>query len=203
MNKYLVCIYSLLLLGCTNFNPSNNCPIENDKLADLFFYIDSSFVKEKECFYIVKSNYFDKNIFNGKLLKKENSVLINFSKSNDEYELFFSFDATIGTKNYIHIYQRNWKNKSPDEKVMEAYQISLEQVVNNTNEKVAILKLHQIANGFENLPTLDVIVFFSSRKGFIGSYYLNPNFPFAIIGKAGNILEDIIDYSKFTDYTLE
>lgn len=192
----------LTILRCRETKSFGSCNFALTPSSRMFLFVDSIFETNFPCVYHINSSYFEAELFMGKLTFKDKTVLVNFTNEDGCWEDFFSFKESKGSQNKITIRHRNWKEKKPDEVIQIEYTVILENILKIKNDKIAHLRIVDVIHSNPEIGNMDAIVFFSSAKGFIGSYYSSTLEPCLIISAAGNILENQIDYSGYSFVTI-
>ncbi len=95
----------------------------------------------------------------------------------------------------INVYQYAWVPDAPDSLQNNVHKVIINDIIENGDEKFVKFTIKGLITGFPELGTMDGIIFFSTKSGFIGSYFLMPDQPEIILEKRGNILENLINYS--------
>lgn len=196
-NNYIIYLLFLMIFaGCDKLSKKEGqCFQFQDKSkfknSKLLLYIDSEM--DNECVYDLNSFYLDKLqekqfIFDG------SNAFIKLTSSK-EFDLMFSFDDEIRKKRKIKIKHRNWFNNKGNEYIVKSYSVELLEKKEHKNEKFIVLKINKLITAFKEIGIMDGVLVFSDKKGFIGSYYQNPDEPMKIVQKSGDILENLIDYS--------
>lgn len=158
----------------------------------LILYIDS-LVSTDSCIYTLASAYLDE--FSGRFyFDGRNGYFLGAEQSS--YQLMFSIVGKEGSKNKISIRHRDWLESSSSSETQD-YVVSLDRIFKEDSSTLTVLRINGLITAFREVGMLDAVVFFSSDKGFIGSYYSDPQYPDLVIERKGDILEDFIDYENY------
>lgn len=200
--KYCWIIFILLILIFPSCKKDNSiygqCFIENSYPGNgqkLLISIDLQV--NSNCVYKLNSSYLDSNVSKKLLFDGINAFVILNNEVN-KFELLFSYNDPVGSTKKIKITDRNWLEQNGLQYKTRTYDAELMQKLTVNNERFSIIKIHQLITAFHDIGNMNGIVFFSDKKGFVGSYYQIPTHPHEIIQKAGYILEDKIDYSEYS-----
>lgn len=139
-------------------------------LADVYFWADSTPIASKAY-----------------VSKHDESLYVQILKPESPSVKFFDFKATIGKTYQVLIPFKEIKHSKVD--------IQLEKIYKNLSG--GNVYKYVIFNGFNYFDQwLDEVVFIDVNRGFIGSYFKDPEDDKYIIAPVGDILRNEIDYSN-------
>lgn len=184
----------IFYIGCQTYDQNNaKCftkSIEYEKKERSVFYLEN--LANSKCIYIVNSGW--SNFENtGRLYYAGNNVYVDLANEK-KYCLFTSIKDSIGTKRNIKILTMNTYN---DKIIPEYHEIKLIGKYKTNNENYLVIKIKNFVPAIDKeIGIMDAVVFFSDHHGFIGSYLSPIKDTSVLLEKNGNILENLIDYSK-------
>jgi hypothetical protein len=200
MNKKVITGLALVIFGaCRNItHPISPVCFSSEITSKSDFIFTTSLLREGECNYRLTSPFLE-NLPNNQLIFDGDNVYVNLSGQSGKNELLFSFKDRVNDIHTITIKHNNWFSENNNAFRVIAYQVELINILHKNEERFAVIKIHDFIPTPEPLETgpLDGVVIFSNKQGFIGSYYQSPMEDFMIIQKTGNILDSLIDYSKY------
>ncbi|NBC05568.1 MAG: hypothetical protein GVY26_00060 [Bacteroidetes bacterium] len=196
--SFYILIFFLLFGGC-NFLQNPRCEIlanADSASSRLFLHLKS--LTNKSCLFYLGSSYFE--IDSSWVVKIDNKELVvNMDGDVTDMDVLLRFDDSIGKERGVSIRHSNWSEGKGDEKITTQVSVKLINKIKSKPETFFVLKFQNIVfTDFSEGRRLDAFVFFSNKKGFVGSYYIDPLYSKWIIQKEGNILENEIDYSGYT-----
>lgn len=188
---------AFLCWGCSDLErgycfPDVSPPFQNeDRLS--FFFLD---VDSLSCIYKVGFVFFEPcDSYSYKLLFDKDCCVVSFGSEN--WERLFCFSDSVGVSRKISFCHKLFYEET-DRSSMPKLHLSVQNVLKKKDEIYVVLRFYEVIFLPDFDRPLDLIVFFSNRRGPIGCYYFDPGYPSYIIEAKGDILEDKIDYSKFS-----
>ena len=208
MNKlyYLFIINVILYLNCSPQPNVNSCDFFRSQYTSGKPYIWFSIYKENKnklgCEYIF--NYTDLyGAGKGIMIVREDSILIKATYEKNTFDLFLHLTDTVMTKRWIEIQTQTLIDidKVQNNKIVK-HTLSVMDILKREKEKIYVLNINDMLYYPDtNGKIYSLIIFFSTYDGVIGHYYVDNKvplniYPSTIYSPRGDILSDIIDYSK-------
>jgi hypothetical protein len=195
----MIKLFFMLFLAACYSGQRSNCVlfdvVKKQKAGLPILYIDS-LVNTDSCIYTIGSTYlFD--IYDYQFYFDGNNGYVKLSPKVESFELFFSTSSSSSKLNKVNIHQYDWIGDDPAQQISETHAVLRDSVYRVGNEDIVKITIKNLATAFPEIGVLDAVLFFSVSRGFLGSFYLDPHKPTHIIEKRGDILEEIIDYSKY------
>lgn len=179
-----ILIFSAFMFFLFRCKSDDICPEINNS-QDLIFYISGL---EEGCTYKLGSQIFPEELKCQIFI--EDDIVIFKVENSDQIDTFLILDRAESDISYA-INLEDFEYKKGVGKIHKNLKSELLQIIGDTY----VLCFYDVLNVFFTGRVLNAIVFFEKEKGFIGSYFQDPNDMTWIIQKSGNILESEIDYS--------
>ena len=188
---------SILVLQCGRNDVTDvNCGLNVTTLnSKLFLYFDKK--TAKDCEYSLRSNYYSDvdSLWCAKLI---NSVLwVSLDQDVSNKDILFSYDDRVGNERQVYSIVPDWGGLGGDSLISRTIRVKLIYKLKDQGRTFFVLKFNEVAYFDVAERRIDAYLVYSSSEGFIGSYFIDPNYPTQILQKEGNILLDKIDYSSF------
>lgn len=166
---------------------------QNDKLI---FHL-GTLVNNDSCIYELKSNYLDEKVFSGRFYFHDNNAHIKLTPETQNFDTLFSLAHPEKEQKFSAIH-RNWEIERGDSLSTTEYTALIDTVlIIDSVETITKVVLKDFISAFPQLGPLDGVVFFSTKRGFIGSYYLSDIPEKLILAKEGDILQTILNYDEY------
>jgi hypothetical protein len=149
------------------------------------------------CIYELGSGYLDNSTYK-KLAFDGTRVFVNLVAESEDFKQLVTFKDSIGQTRTIRIMHRDWEGGNGESLIVKSYQVEVLKKVSKGEENFIVFKIKYLISAFPEYGTMDGVLFFSDIRGFVGSHYFDPHTPLTIIENSGYILDDLIDYSKFS-----
>lgn len=182
----------IFLVACLSCSPEKkDCVISVD--SNISQSRKHTFVIQKalkNCKFQVRVNFWTDNshIVSKATMYQENQALFfKISKPKSEFFKLFDFKLNKGEVYKAKIPLTKGEIENVDVLLQNKYEY-------NSNE---IVYQFIVFNGYDYFgEKLHQVIFISSKRGFIGNYFQDPNEENYIITPVGDILRDVIDYSN-------
>jgi len=194
--KYNLVLFVILFsLGCTHLEKFK-CEVleENSKTINrLFLSLENN--DTLPCLFKLQSSYFETDSsWIASFI--DDKCLVSMDGDVSSVELFIRYGDSIGQERFLTVRHLNWFKGKGNEFTVDQIKVELLNKLVFDDQTYFVLKFYDVVfTDFTNSVMLDATVFFSDKRGFIGSYFSDPNFPNQIIQREGDILESAIDYT--------
>lgn len=151
----------------------------------------------EECGFLLRSNYLDDKIFDKQISLTDRNVYVKMAPGLDTHELFFSLENEKEI-NRITVLHRNWIEQSGNELISNKYSVSLDSIIHLQDENCYKLSIRNFIFVIPEIGKMDAVLFFTDKRGFIGSYMIGDFDRSLLVNKEGDILEDHLSYKGYS-----